>query len=1141
MIDRFRNFRRAITVILTAAMVITSLSGSVFAGESDLAGTCAGTDEITTATDIDTDRELATTPVDDLYDGSVTPPGDSDDDIATVSDDALDGDSEALPVDDLSEAGVTVSSDTIADEEEDIPKLEEGEPSATLTIHAPSGLKSIILEQTDEDGLVGYVNIAEGAEGWTDKGDGIEITVESPSDKMSYRITEIVLKDDVENHVRVARVYVGGKSVGTGVYGSECYDLGVVGSGLVASIETAALKVEDIGFAGDIDDSAQTYIQPGVPAANIIEVSGEIYIAFSGCDEGLPLELALVNNSDKVNYRIKSPLTWTVGDNSRGELKAVFRDEIRDFLPIPLETLADAAFSGSKLTVNLKLEELGSRRQKIEFIKDYEMASTASIRVEGEPIYGYLSSIEGAMTYEVDYNCTATVTVKPERGYKIKRVRYIDDSLKRTLESQGKSFLDIEKWVMSEALPDGVVEVPVKNGEASFKLKNIKEKHYVLVESDLEPALVVNGEEIADNSTVETAYNVPCDIWVESMGIKAKWEDVWVYAVAEDGSNKYYVTEEAFGNVDPKTRGFKFNGSHPDISGKTVTIILLSKIRWSTGPNRNKPIFNYSFKIKVGPAPAVKAAELEDEAVVLSLGVDKDIPVTLGKGFKADSYDVAVYDVYTRQKVDYIKAEKSKDGKTVTLSTKAADHNLLINNYRLELRLTDSTPGADTTVFDSARVTVNTDQVKNANLSGIKVQAGDDSVTFDFGSGGNFSPETDGLYYLLDAQKQGGEVPAYKSRSDVLVPVSEGSYKLVLTDNNEISGTPVEYRVSVKLVQVSGTGADETHYEPGRMIAISDSEFRNNDKTIKTTVEGTFPTKINFKKNKKMPVLYDTMDENVVLGTVSYSPLKGKKHASVERVSRVEVNGNPAEYATYYGNRIRFNPNGLKPGKYKVTVYAVGPAGKEASCSYTVKVVKGIDQIRIKSPGRLYKKTGKVGSISASASFNADSGIAPKSAKVKWSLQDAAGKEFKYKGISISKKGKVTVAKSVTIPEEGLVFYIAATAADHKREVPVNADPVEVQVHAYSDTIAHIVIGETEVSKNGSYSIAEINGIATAYNDDMQPLRNVSFKVKGLKKEVLDDGSVRYYATKPVKKVTVTATATDGSKKKKTVTFSVKK
>lgn len=276
----------------------------------------------------------------------------------------------------------------------------------------------------------------------------------------------------------------------------------------------------------------------------------------------------------------------------------------------------------------------------------------------------------------------------------------------------------------------------------------------------------------------------------------------------------------------------------------------------------------------------------------------------------------------------------------------------------------------------------------------------------------------------------------------------------------------------------------------------------------------------------------------------------------------------------------------LEAGKYTVVAYAIGGPGQSAKATLNLTLLESISNLTVTAPVRVLKNYNKAATVKAEVAYNtAEWDKVPATKSVEWNIlqvREPAHDEYPatYKeiepdsplyGMLTMKNGTVTVnAKLLIDPlrEDAYSFVIAARAADYEgHDVWGYSDPIRLTAQAQIPTEFQFVWDDTywdeglqrEVLKERHYSpiteekIARREKAAKEKDIYVEPFYSnaihnsrilvidqygeqmyAMLKLNGLKQAA--DG--RLLLSKPGK-ITITATATDGSKKSKKLQFTI--
>ncbi|WP_035778392.1 hypothetical protein [Butyrivibrio sp. MC2013] len=950
------------------------------------------------------------------------------------------------------------------------------------------------------------------------------------------------------------------------------YRLGTLTADFEATITTAKLPTTALQFAGDVYDSEHP--EKAGYVGYLSSYSSSDYLSTSYNN----LQFELVKPDTVTEYRMDPAATYEVtkGSGESGKTIDKGRLNIRTSPPeysyamLPEDVVRTAAFEGATITITAKVMSSGKQKQNL--YMDVAGGADVKVKVGGEVLdpenwnnYDYDDWGQYAL---VPYGRNATVELTADTGYDLGGVYYVSkDAISSQLE-EFSTISELRSWAIENGeLTAGttgkvVNKVNVSGGKALVNISNMDKYYFVFATTTSRYALLADGNEIANGATIDAYYNVPQTITLvkgeaaQNLGTAATTITATIPGATSE-AEPVDVTEAVFGVALSDAYYQVFSGTASQVQGKEVTVNIKSLATEGEG-EAAKPVYDYTFKVKVSE-PITGIGFKSTEEFVLAPGTTKVIDLTVpATGFDKNCYKPKVSGLDS----EYVSVAKSADGKSLILTVDPDDYIYTRDNL-YTLKLLDSHNVTTELTTTGIAFTVSTAQVTGADLSKIKATAGVDTIKFDFSavngsdSTGKFDTKTEGLYYRITANNTTtgtALVAGFASHSEILVPATATSYNLILVDNdNVIAADPQTYTATVELVQL----------KTGGVFAVSTTPYTNAE--LATVVGGKFATKISFTKNKSVPKkLYNTMDEDFVLGTVKYNAVNGSE-MPVQRLSKVEIQTTKGElrgqitagqdlgFLAEKDNVITFNPRefGLV-GKFNVVAYALEPMGKEVTCKYTLNIAQGITGVTVTAPSTVYKTSGKSATVKATVTYTPNTKPLP-TKKVSWALtKNAYGTiPFTLAGVSINKKGTVTIGKNVVIPDDGLDFYIKAIPADYAgRENDAACDTTYVKVHDMrnAEAPAYIEMGDVELKNGESYATSELSmwgGIMhpQAFYADMTPVNaeNVTYKVSGLKAYKVNGKVVGYYAPKAnVKNVSIKATLNDGSKKSYSVKFNIK-
>ncbi len=276
----------------------------------------------------------------------------------------------------------------------------------------------------------------------------------------------------------------------------------------------------------------------------------------------------------------------------------------------------------------------------------------------------------------------------------------------------------------------------------------------------------------------------------------------------------------------------------------------------------------------------------------------------------------------------------------------------------------------------------------------------------------------------------------------------------------------------------------------------------------------------------------------------------------------------------------------LEAGKYTVVAYAIGGPGQSAKATLNLTLLESISNLTVTAPVRVLKNYNKAATVKAEVAYNtAEWDKVPATKSVEWNIlqvHEPAHDEYPatYKeiepdsplyGMLTMKNGTVTVnAKLLVDPfdEEAYSFVIAAKAADYEgNDVWGFSDPIRLTAQAQIPTEFQFVWDDTywdeglqrEVLIERHYSPITEEEIArrekAAKEKDIYVEPFYSNAIHNSRILVIDQYGEQMYATLKLSgliqaadgrlqlskpgKITITATATDGSKKSKKLQFTI--
>jgi len=218
------------------------------------------------------------------------------------------------------------------------------------------------------------------------------------------------------------------------------------------------------------------------------------------------------------------------------------------------------------------------------------------------------------------------------------------------------------------------------------------------------------------------------------------------------------------------------------------------------------------------------------------------------------------------------------------------------------------------------------------------------------------------------------------------------------------------------------------------------------------------------------------------------------------------------------------------------------------SATITFTVVRGITDLAITGvPSKVMKGKGAV-SLKAGVIYNRDwtgkdKNLQPKSKKVTWSLKDVSAGLIGYVSINAA-NGAIKIDKNY-VANDADSFVVVAKAADYAANTVVAETPEPVQIVTSAEKAKDIVLirGEDVLSDGCTIPANAVGGVSVMVRgaNDESMNSQYSFKVNNKAVVVDPEGNLDITGTftKELKNVTITATALNGSKDKKTIKFTV--
>lgn len=857
--------------------------------------------------------------------------------------------------------------------------------------------------------------------------------------------------------------------------------------------------------------------------------------------------------SDTVNnFVVNKFATLYIGNAENGEPITLSYDSDAKayYYDIPATTLAEAAFAtatsgGALITIGAFAESSGYQTQAL------TIASTNSANdIEASVISGgAVLTAETDGTYALSYNKNAEVTVAPVAGYEIKAVGYMTAKNHTKLSSIGNAAL----FNNSKYAPYRTAGILNEDGTATVELSSVTEPMYIYVTTAPKYSLTLDGVEITDEAQ-DGGYSTPSDYNVTKTIVLKNGSSV----VDLSNTTTYTVTATIPGTdapVDVKTTvltvntsGITFNGSAETVQGKDVTVTIAPTASEST-LDTYKIVFNNS---KAVSTEDIKFAAADKTIAAYQLGTTVETPVELKDGFDAEKVKLIVTNSGDTA-IETVSAVFNADYSKVVISTGATAATKALVGNAVKVKIVDA--NVTSTVIDTLTVNVTASQVTDATFT-VAAAGDDNSIKLTF-TKGDYNVTSDNLYYLVNVARASGDSDALtylEAKSNILIPATLTSYTVSLLKNGagiEDSETDAhKWDVSAQLVQTV-PGA-EGAYDSGNNIAISTATLTASN--VETTSSGIYPTSMKFNKNSAAPKkIVSTMDSAILLGNVTFVTA-GNTPATVQKIKKVVVtdksgavvadSDNNSDAIYFDGANIYIVPTEIVEdagavGTFNVIAYAVEPKGYDVTVKTSVAIAQGVEAMSVTAPARVYRAAGKKLTIKPTVEYLNTAGTAaikPAVKTVTWTLGTPIPS-----GVSINAKtGVITVdAAAPSIDYDLTVNVTAEDAAGYIATTQVTAN-ANILVTSEAQQATKIMIGDEELEEGATYLSNELYGALTAYDEYMNEVES-TFTLKGLDAiktgKVITGAYVGKVSSKNTIAASVTATAADGSKTKKTISF----
>ncbi|MCR5221280.1 MAG: hypothetical protein K6D90_00215 [Lachnospiraceae bacterium] len=430
----------------------------------------------------------------------------------------------------------------------------------------------------------------------------------------------------------------------------------------------------------------------------------------------------------------------------------------------------------------------------------------------------------------------------------------------------------------------------------------------------------------------------------------------------------------------------------------------------------------------------------------------------------------------------------------------------------------------------------------------------------------------------------------YKQNVVDYVPATEKSWALDVSDDpwNDEDGWIVTYNVKATLVYIDENKQIIKFAEEG-----PEQKTETSEEKPASTKGNMFETKLSL--TKKMPAKIYNRQNSIPLAVPKWS-----KSATVQKLDRVELVN---EYGNVYANWNRWGDrnlldvdetglitldtqyddgNYISAGKFTLVAYAVGGPGAQASATIPVTILESIQSLSVSAPARVLKNYNKAATVKADVAYNVNEREnTPATKSVEWSLAVAGVTPGTYQEIPedsplygklTMKNGTVTIDKSLMVDltksADDYTFYISAKAADYaENNVWSYSEPIRITSESQVPTEFQFYWDEYEWDEENKVDVFVRRSFSNITETEIvrkeQAKRNkdiymepfYSGAIQFAKVLVLDQYGDQMYATLKLKgisqrengelilskagKVSITATAVDGSKKSKKIEFTI--
>ncbi|MCR4807887.1 MAG: hypothetical protein K5857_09450 [Lachnospiraceae bacterium] len=435
--------------------------------------------------------------------------------------------------------------------------------------------------------------------------------------------------------------------------------------------------------------------------------------------------------------------------------------------------------------------------------------------------------------------------------------------------------------------------------------------------------------------------------------------------------------------------------------------------------------------------------------------------------------------------------------------------------------------------YTTLTVKLDSSSLENALPTVRLAQATNNRLTVNL-TPGNIDKSLDGLMYQIEAVATLSN-NGLKEKVTATTHVSATAYDIWLTDDTlSTAGKASEYTISIKLVQ-----GNKTSKTASIKAMTKDGDIYPTYIRLTGNTSGIYTT-TDYRKACRFNVTFDPSSSIQRLARVELINPSGKVIESVDLPqawadSHINATNNSIEFYPTEGT------SHLEAGRYTIKAYAYDPSGMGATATATVNVLQGIEYLHIEPVNKVIKKPGVAVNIPIKIEDRTFSSKPKKATKVKWAVSGGNGKIKVNNGtLMIPANYRPSGNESITV---------TATANDYAYS-NVSASVSFILTSAYStNTCFKYEKGTSlvELTKD-QYTADEIftgsyAQIAFLEKDTQDNGIDCSYTVKGATlMGTWDYNGVTYASIKfdRAGRITITATAKDGSNRRLTKSINVK-